>query len=84
MRTAVADDIMQMSNAVAVDDECVIVHRYYLLHQGIMVEVTAGDLLPSWPVARSKFAKLLVSEKKASCANLFVPCLMQTLTVLAV
>ena len=69
MRTEVADDTIQMRNAVAVDDKCVIVHRYHPLRQGIMFEVTAADLLPSWPVARSKFAKLVVSEKKAICSN---------------
>ncbi len=70
MRPKVADDSTQMTNEVAVNEVRVNVYRYHPLYQGIMVEVTASDLLlSSCPFARSKFAKLVVSEKKAIYAK---------------
>ena len=63
-RIDVADDTIPILNPVTVPDVYVIVHRYHPSRQGIIVEVTAADRLPTLPLRRSKFAKFVTSPVK--------------------
>ncbi len=73
LRGAVEDETIPIFNAVAVGELCVIVHRYHPSRHGIIVDVTATDLIPIVPFKRSKFAKFIVSFEKQICAKLLVP-----------
>ena len=81
-RIDVADDTIHMLNPVTVVDMYVIVHLYHPSRHGVIVDVTAADRLRTAPVRRSKFAKVILSPAKQSCANLLVPCGRKTLAVL--
>ena len=72
-RIDVADDTIPMINDDDNDDVYSIVHKYHPSRHGIVVDVTAANRLPTVPVRRSKFAKLVLSLAKYSCAKLLVP-----------
>ena len=63
-RAVVADPTIPITNDVAVATVYVIVHRYHLSRQGIIVDVTPADRLPIVPVRRFKFENLMASPKK--------------------
>ena len=67
-RDDVEDTIKLITIDVAADDVYDIVHLHRPSRQGIIVEVTAADRLPTVPLRRSKFAKLVyIAEKRNLC-----------------
>ncbi len=83
-RGVVSDEITTMPICISVDDVVVMVHRYHPSRQGVIVAITLSDLLPSYPVKRFKFTKIVASPNDANCAKLFVPRLRYTLLVIVV
>jgi len=83
-RLAVANEIIPMANELAVDDECVNVHRYHPSRPEVIVDAMTPALLLTWQVSRLKLTKMLESLPTKICAKILVPRLRYTLTVLII
>ncbi len=65
-RGEATDETMEIREEVVVVYSLVSVQRYHLSCQGNMVAETEADLLPTTPLSKSKFARIVYSVNDAS------------------